>query len=85
MKDFSEYDFKACKNLCKYTWIKEADQGYIWKREKKREILISLFMTSLSSLEAGIRLHFLSADLKTKGWVLWGWEMHSIHNLFFIH
>lgn len=51
IKGVSEYDFKACKNLCKYTWIKEDDQGYILKREKKREILKSPFITSLSCLE----------------------------------
>lgn len=42
-------------------------------------------MTSLSSLEGGIRLHLISTDLETTGWVLWGWEIHSMHNLFLIH
>lgn len=42
-------------------------------------------MASWSSLEAGIRLPFTATDLETKGWVLWGLEMHGMHNLSFIH
>lgn len=42
-------------------------------------------MASWSSLEAGIRLPDSATDLETKGWVLRGLEMRSMHNLFFIH
>lgn len=37
-----------------------------YERERKKEILKNLFMTSLNNLKRAIRLHFVSTDLETK-------------------